>query len=88
MYLRKIFQKFNSRHIFAEARSKALQQIARGMMILGVVTTLTGVALFVFTPARQKAKERARGVQQLKDDLRAGKIDLKLYKTGYEEATK
>lgn len=55
----------------------------RAMLVIGVITTLAGLCMYFFSP---QAELRGAKIKQLQQDLRAGKIDVKQYNQGYEEA--
>jgi len=57
----------------------------RAMFVVGVVTTLTGLCLYFFSP---KAVSRGAKIKQLLLELQTGKINQQQFKTGFEEAIK
>ncbi|WP_281184691.1 hypothetical protein [Trichlorobacter lovleyi] len=59
--------------------------LIRTLFVIGVVTTLTGLCLYFFSP---QAESRGAKIKQLHQDLRSGKINQQQYKTGFEEAIK
>ncbi len=59
--------------------------LIRALLVVGVLTTLTGLCLYFFSP---QAESRGAKVKQLQQDLRTGKINAEQFKTGFEEAIK
>lgn len=59
--------------------------LIRTLLVVGVVTTLTGLCLYFFSP---QAESRGAKIKQLQQDLQTGKINQQQYKTGFEEAIK
>lgn len=57
----------------------------RAMLLVGIVTTLTGLCLYFFSP---KAESRGAKIKQLQQDLQTGKISQQQFKTGFSEAIK
>lgn len=70
-----------NKSLLKSARLTAL----RAMFLIGVVTTLTGLCLYFFSP---KAESRGAKIKQLQQDLQTGKINQQQFKTGFEEAIK
>lgn len=69
------------RAVWASARLTLI----RTLFVVGVLTTLSGLCLYFFSP---KAESRGAKIKQLQQDLQTGKINQQQFKTGFEEAIK